>query len=210
VIFLNVYRFVSLGFILCALVACQTLAEQDSIGWYQDRGAVYPRHDKLVICHGFGCAHRTAITLQRSDKDKLAEIMAKGAKSAKEERAQLAKAVMWFEKRAGPVVGSTNDIGGLDMANARVKGQMDCIDEATNTTSLMLAMEDMGLFKHHRVGRPVARGFLLDGRYPHATATLIETATNTAHAIDPWPYGNGENVDVMLLSKWFATWPGRS
>ncbi len=111
---------------------------------------------------------------------------------------------MWFEAHVAPKAGSANDVGGLDMQNAGKRGQMDCIDEATNTTSLLWILDKHGLLKHHHVGRPVARGFFLDGRYPHATATLIETESNTAYAIDPWPYGNAEDVDIMLLSVWMT------
>jgi hypothetical protein len=201
-------RLSGLAFMAFALVACQTLAEQDSLGWYKDRGAVAPQQNKVVICHGFGCVHRTVVTLTPADRTQLANIMAQGKASPDQERQQLKAAVMWFEKRTGPIAGSENDVGGLDMANARVRGQMDCIDEATNTTSLMLVMEQWGLFQHHTVGRPVARGFLLDGRYPHATATLIEQNSGNAYSIDPWPYGNGENVDIMPLSTWSKVRPG--
>lgn len=112
-------------------------------------------------------------------------------------------AVSWAEKRVAKTVGSENDIGGLDMQNAGVRGQMDCIDEATNTTSLLLVAEARGMLKHHRVTTPVARGFFLDGRYPHATAVVVEKRSGTAFAIDSWPHPNGAPPNVLRLDNWF-------
>jgi hypothetical protein len=204
------FQIISSFFLIIILPSCQEAAQQSSLGWYQDRGAVSPRNDRIVICHAFGCARRTVYALSPSDKTKLKAFLKAGSASAIEERKAIAKAVMWFEKRVGPIVGSDKDIGGLDMQNAGVAGQMDCIDEATNTTSLLLILEENTFLKYHTVGSPVARGFFLDGRYPHATATLIETVNNQAYAIDPWPYGNGENVDVMPLQAWFNKRPSTS
>ena len=114
---------------------------------------------------------------------------------------------MWMEARVGPVIGSDGDVGGLDMWNAGEHGQMDCLDEATNTTTTLLILGQNGLLNHHTVGYPVARGFFLDGRYPHATAVVEETETGERWAIDPWPYANAEDVDVMTLDAWYATFP---
>ena len=81
---------------------------------------------------------------------------------------------------------------------------MDCIDEATNTTSLLLVAQRRGMLKHHRVTTPVARGFFLDGRYPHATAVVKEKASGRAYAVDSWPKANGAKPDILDLDDWFA------
>ncbi|WP_430512409.1 hypothetical protein [Pannonibacter phragmitetus] len=101
-------------------------------------------------------------------------------------------------------LGTTPDIGGLDMRNAGVPGQMDCIDEASNTTSLLLYAEREGMLRHHSVVSPVARGFLLDGRYPHATAVLREMRSGQAHAIDSWVHDSGKPPVIQPLESWFA------
>lgn len=124
------------------------------------------------------------------------------ARSAAAERAGIRRMIAWAERRVAPAVGSTDDVGGLDLWNAGVNGQMDCIDEATNTTSYLLVAERNGLLHHHVVSRPVARGFFLDGRYPHATATL-RADDGTAWAVDSWPRKNGALPDVMPLDAWF-------
>ncbi|PLX39310.1 MAG: hypothetical protein C0606_01910 [Hyphomicrobiales bacterium] len=173
--------------------------------WYATHGAAEPTHTRVVICHGFGCYWRTPFQYSDKDLTKIRRMLAGGGRSPKAERAAMAKAVAWAEKRVAPIVGSANDIGGFDASGAGVRGQMDCIDEATNTTSLLKLAEKRGWLKHHRVTTPVARGFFLDGRYPHATAVVVEKTTGTAYAIDSWPRANGHSPDVMALDDWFAS-----
>ena len=41
-----------------------------------------------------------------------------------------------------------------------------------------------GYLRHHRVEAPSARGFFIDGRYPHATAVLTDTDSGERWAVD--------------------------
>lgn len=193
--------------LMSLVVGCAGQEQGSATAWYGEQNGVPPKTSKIFICHGFGCNLKTAVRFSPGDIEELRGILAEGEGSASQERIAIAKAVQWQEKRVGPIVGSDKDIGGLDMRNANVPGQMDCIDESTNTTSLLLVAEENGMLTHHRVGRPVARGFLLDGRYPHATASIIEFDTGTAYAVDSWPQANAEKPDVILLSTWMKTWP---
>ena len=198
--------------LLCAglLAGCAGQAAGTPKRWYAYRDAVEPKPAKVVICHGFGCTWRTSVGFSTRDIKALAGILQSGKASPKAERQAIARAVQWQEKRVAPVVGSSNDVGGLDLQNAGVRGQMDCIDEATNTTSLLVVAERNGLLKHHDVRSPVARGFFLDGRYPHATAVIAETAGGKTYAVDSWPNANGIAPDVMSLDRWFAQYPNAS
>ena len=80
--------------------------------------------------------------------------------------------------------------------------QLDCIDESKNTTTLLKLIEKRGWLSHHRVGRPKHRGFLLDLRYPHNTATVIEKDSGEAWAIDSWIPANAAFPDIMPLKIW--------
>lgn len=177
------------------------------LSWYPTQSARAPQNLNIGICHAFGCQRQTQVQLTQSDVDHLAGIMQAGQGSAQAERAAVKQAVMWMEKRVGPFVGSDDDVGGLDLQNSGVPGQMDCLDETTNTTTTLIVLAENGLLDYHAPAHPVARGFFLDGRYPHATAVLRETASGEDWAIDPWPYANGVDVDVMPLDEWYATWP---
>ncbi len=199
-------RFLALLAAVLALAGCVS-SGLNPLGWYATQNARQPAGLTLGICHGFGCQHQTTVRLGEADVAALARIMQAGQENAAAERAAVREAVMWVEARVGPVVGSDADIGGLDMWNAGVEGQMDCLDETTNTTTTLLLLADNGLLTHHSPAYPVARGFFLDGRYPHATAVLRDDATGEDWAIDPWPHANAEDVDVLPLSEWYAIWP---
>ncbi|MCB1507547.1 MAG: hypothetical protein KDI98_01900 [Hyphomicrobiaceae bacterium] len=201
-------RFTALSsFLALFLAGCAATGGGEPVSWYGFNDFPPPRGEQMVICHGFGCALRTPVTVSPADRSRLAAILAEGHATPAAEREAIGRAVRWFETRIGPSVGSVNDIGGLDLQNAGVRGQMDCIDESTNTLSLLLYLDRIGALRHHTVGRPVARGFFLDGRYPHATAVVAEKEGGARFAVDPWPYGNGAGVDIMPLERWFAIHP---
>ncbi|QDG77739.1 hypothetical protein [Labrenzia sp. PHM005] len=187
---------------LLVLGGCAGQATSDARGWYGNQDGVAPKSAKVYICHGFGCTYKTPINYSRKDLNRIRSILASGKSSPAAERKAIGKAVQWQERRVAAQVGSQNDVGGFDAENSRKPGQMDCIDESTNTTSLLLIAEKNGFLKHHKVSSPVARGFLLDGRYPHATATVTEKKTGTAYAIDSWVRANGAKPDIMPLAKW--------
>ena len=81
-------------------------------------------------------------------------------------------------------------------------GQFDCIDSSRNTTSLLLVLDQLKLLRYHDVDVPVARGFLIDGRYPHVTAVLVEKASGTKWAVDSWTVGYGQDLEIMPLERW--------
>lgn len=191
--------------VAAGLGGCSALHEGRPDAWFAARGGVPPHGtNRIVVCHGFGCHLKTAVGLSGVD---LATMRRKigPARTAREERAGIARMIAWAEVRVAREVGSANDVGGLDLANAGVAGQMDCIDEAANTTSYLLVAQKAGLLRHHGVGRPVARGYFLDGRYPHATAVIV--ADGTPWAVDSWPNANGAKPDIMPLATWYATSP---
>jgi hypothetical protein len=126
--------------------------------------------------------------------------MAAGAQSPKAERAAVSRAVRYYEDRAAGVIG-IRDQPKSDASQHHRRGQMDCVDESTNTRSLLLYLERRGLLKHHTVGRNVTRGFLLDGRYPHATAVLRDRSGKN-WTVDSWYEPMGGPPDIMPLSEW--------
>lgn len=195
----------AMGMLLFAgllLGGCAGQSAGDVRSWYGNHNGVAPKTAKIYICHGFGCAYKTPIDYSSSDLNKLDRIFASGKSSAAAERKAIGRAVQWQERRVAAQAGSHTDAGGFDISNAGVRGQMDCIDESTNTTSLLLLAEKHGFLKHHRVSSPVARGIFLDLRYPHATATVTEKTTGRVYAIDSWVRGNGQKPDILPLETW--------
>jgi hypothetical protein len=186
--------------LICACIAASPAPARD---WYAARGAPPPAGNRIYICHGYSCRIVTPVTLSATEIGRIAAPL-KGSRSAEAEREALAKAVQAFEKLVGAHVGTSGDLAQTQIGQAE-DGQMDCIDEATNTTSLLRVLAEQGALKHHRVLQPAARGFFLDGRYPHATAVIAETEGGGKWAIDSWPRANAEPPLVQPLSEWFRS-----
>ena len=157
----------------------------------------------VIVCHDFGCAQRTPIGLGAGDLATLSSLLAPGRASAEAERRAIAAAGAWFDRRVGPAAGTTHRIARANGLGEQNKlGQMDCIDTSRNSTSLLLILEQLHLLKHHKVEGPEARGFLLDGLGPHATAVLTDIHTGKQWAVDSWTHKYGEKPDVIPLDVW--------
>jgi hypothetical protein len=162
-----------------------------------------PTTRMVVVCHDFGCAQRTPVGLSSGDLAALSSLMASGRASAEAERRAVAAAGAWFDRRIGPAAGTTHRVARANgFGSQNTVGQMDCIDTSRNSTSLLLILEQLHLLHHHKVEAPEARGFLLDGRGPHATAVLTDIHTGKQWAVDSWTHKYGEKPDVMPLDVW--------
>ncbi|WP_269930006.1 hypothetical protein [Aminobacter sp. HY435] len=155
---------------------------------------------RLTICHGYGCAFRARLDLGPADARRLAAILSAGRASPAAERAAIAKAVSYFEKRAQQVTG-VRDQPKSEFGASKIKGQMDCVDESTNTDALLRYLQGRGLLKHHKVQSRTSRGFLLDGRYPHWTA-VVSSPDGVKWAVDSWYAPMGGAPDILPLNEW--------
>jgi hypothetical protein len=155
----------------------------------------------LVVCHGFGCAYRDSFVLTPA-RVKTLKTMLGAAKSAKDERKVLAKAVAWFDREGGRTAGT---VGRIARASATTKSgptQMDCIDLTANITELLIVLDRNKMLKFHHVGEPVSRGLFVDGKQPHTTPVIIENASSTAWSVDSWTKAYGESPDIMTITEW--------
>jgi hypothetical protein len=168
--------------------------------WYDARGGRAPDGDRIYVCHGYSCRIVTPLTLSAADIQAIAAPLGAGAADAAAERAALSRAVQIFETLVGARIGTSADLPATQVGRSR-PDQTDCIDEATNTTSVLRVLKQHGYLKHHRVLQPSSRGFFLDGRYPHSTAVISETG-GAKWAVDSWPRANGEAPVIEPLSKW--------
>ena len=152
------------------------------------------------VCHGYGCYFKTNVTLTGADRSRIASIMASGRKSPEGERAAVRRAVQVFEQRNTQVIGVV-DRPKMDFGKGRERGQMDCVDESTNTDHFLRYLQGAGLLQFHTVARRDSRGSFFDGRYPHFTAVLKDRS-GTLWAVDSWYEPGGGAPDVMTLAEW--------
>lgn len=163
-----------------------------------------PSASAMTVCYGFVCRRREILNFSAGDRAALTRIMDSGHASAVAERAAAQRAVIWFDRRMGPVIGTNKRVANADVRALDDKHNYDCWDTTRNTTSLLLVMQEWGLFKYHVVGNPHYRGNALVLQTPHNTAVLVERATKVEWVVDLWPRGYGQPPDVMTVEKWVA------
>ncbi len=167
-----------------------------------------PKGATVHVCHAYGCKIRTKFTFHDKDIAELAAIMKKWrtkADTAEEERRGIAYAIGWMETRIGNIIGTKDDRPGMDFSASGDPTQQDCVDEATNTTSYLTALQNKGLIRHHTVAVPFARENYLRGvaGWTHWTAVLVETKDKQRWAVDSWIYANGENPAIVKAEEWY-------
>src|SRR6195256_1553847 len=65
-----------------------------------------PSATSMTVCYGFVCRRREILDFTPGDRNALTQILAAGRASAAAERAAVQKAVIWFDRRTGPVIGT--------------------------------------------------------------------------------------------------------
>ena len=157
-----------------------------------------PTAQRMTVCYSFGCRRREILDFTAGDHNALAQILATGRASAAAERAAVQKAVIWFDRRMGPVIGTDKRVAKADFRYFDDKHNYDCWD----TTRLLLVLQQWGLLKYHVVGDPHYRGNALVLQTPHNTAVLVDRATKVEWVVDMWPRGYLQPPDVMTVEKW--------
>jgi hypothetical protein len=187
------------------LGAAAARADRDSViaETYPQYSVSPPTTSQIVVCHDFGCQGRAVLAITAADRQQLTGIMASGRASAAAERAAVAQAGAWFDRRIARAAGTVNHVARAGMSYTfKPEGQLDCIDTSRNTTTLLLLLDMLHLLRHHAVDAPRARGFLFDGKPPHATAVLLERATGKRWSVDAWTRAYGQKPEIMALDRW--------
>jgi hypothetical protein len=169
-----------------------------------------PAPGKFSVCHGFSCAQVTQVGLNDAQWFAVTSVFEHAAATPEEERAQIAQAIGKFETIVGVLAGTSGDLGENSISGLDLSGQMDCIDESTNTTTYLRILVKAGFLRWHRVEDRVTRGWFLFG-WPHTTAVVSEREGGRRWAIDSWFFANGHPPAVAPLEVWQRGWrPGKA
>lgn len=163
------------------------------------------------LCSGYGCRtyHPTGFT--ESEWNRVEALFKAQATSPEEERRLIAKAIALMEQFIGPKTGTDIDKARAVVINFSTKGQMDCIDEAINSTTYIYLLRKYGLIKLHSLGKPVRRN-LNDLSYPHSSATIHEIGKEKIEegdghfVVDSWFHKNGARAEVIPVRIWKGRW----
>ncbi|MCC3861430.1 hypothetical protein [Pseudemcibacter aquimaris] len=168
-------------------------------------------HRSFGVCHGYGCKNYQTTGLTDQEWARVEYIFNGDVKNAEEERMLIAKSIALIEQFIGPKTGTANDKAKAAVISLNTKGQMDCIDEAFNTSSYLYLMRQAGFIKFHTLGKPLRRNFN-ELSYPHSSATIHEIGkekiiTGDGHfVVDSWFHENGALAEIIPASTWDAPW----
>ena len=196
----------ALGVVVAVLVgvpAAKAVEMSSAVANLYNSVSIYPPSARsMTVCYGFVCRRREILDFTAGDRRALTQIMAAGRASAAAERAAVQKAVVWFDRRMGPILGTNKRVAKADFRYFDDKHNYDCWDTTRNTTSLLLVLREWGLLKHHVIGDPHYRGNTLVLQTPHNTAVLVDRASKVEWVVDLWPRGYLQPPDVMTVQKW--------
>lgn len=189
-------RFLLASFLLLPSVTHASIADITRI--YKQT----PKLEDFEICTGGGCAEVKQVGLTRDEWKVVADIFDEpsSVSDASLERKHIAEAIGALEKIVGAKTGTHTDRAGT-FDNANYPGQLDCNDEAINSTTYMRLMQQHGLIKLHQTEDMRTRSYFIFG-WPHSTAVIHELATGERYAVDSWFYDNGVPATIVPFAVW--------
>lgn len=161
-----------------------------------------PSKSEMTVCYGFVCRRRMTLVFSDADRRTLTQILLAGKANAAAERIALQKAMVWFDRRVGPVIGTNKRVAKADIRAGSDATNFDCFDTTRDTTSLLLVLQEWGLLKFHKVGNPRYRGNPFALQTPHNTAVVVDKASRVEWVVDLWPKKYAEAPDVMPVERW--------
>lgn len=158
-----------------------------------------PALDGFPVCYNFECSRQKTVKLDAQQWQTIRALFTPAAASSAEERAMIRRAIAQMEVFAGVLTGTSGELGG-NVAGAGLPGQMDCIDESTNTTTYLTLLQQNGLLSWHQVRERAQRDkWIID---IHWTAVMRDTDSGQLYAVDSWFLDNGQPPYIQRLEDW--------
>lgn len=159
-----------------------------------------PSPARFSVCSEHTCRRVTVEGLQPEQWQRERRLFLPPPLDAAQERERIAQAIALMEAMVGPLTGTEQDKG-RNFQGVGIEGQMDCIDESTNTTTYLTMLLKDGLLKWHSVEDRATRGFFIFG-WPHTTAVIRDTVTGQLYSVDSWFLDNGQPPYIQKLEDW--------
>jgi len=162
--------------------------------------------DAFKVCYGYGCKTVQTVTLNKVQWLVIEQLFLPKATSAKIERQQLSLAIAQMETFIGEITHTQEDLPGTFAAFFQDRShQMDCVDEATNTTLYLRLFRERGLMHFHKEDFRINRGFFLNG-WPHTSAVIEQLESGKRFAVDSWFHKNGIKPEIIPINLWYSGW----
>ncbi len=186
------------------LAACVLTPQPNARRYLEQYGVADPHPSNFTICYGYGCRDSARVQLSAAQWERVRGVFLPRPSDAIRERACIALAIGLMESMVGPLTGTDGDIGG-SLQGAFRKNQMDCEDEAVNTCTYLVMMQDEGLITFHDIYKPTMRGFMVMG-WPHVATVLKDKQTGERFVVDSWFEDNGHPAHVVPYREWKSGW----
>ena len=161
-----------------------------------------PTPASFSICHGHTCRFITQASFSPPQWQSIETGFVGGSESAEREREILPLIIGMMESIVGAQTGTGGDLA-ENHARHGESGQMDCIDESSNTLTYLTLLANANLLRWHRVGTRLNRGpYTFVMQAPHSAAEMIELATGSRYAVDSWFGANGQPALVVAQAVW--------
>ncbi len=215
------YRFVSqsLLLVICILqVACTghagsksplpiDIVRKESVRFETRQFERYPVPHAFTICAAYTCAELHQVSLSETQWQTIQQPFLADL-SAEQERQAIRQAIARLEQMVGNITGTSADRG-RNLSGWGLAGQMDCVDEATNTTVYLTMLQNDGLLRWHRVVARQSRG-ISSLQVPHFTAVIEQLDDRQGYAVDSWFLDNGQPPFIVPVDQWQAGWQPES
>lgn len=166
-------------------------------------GAARPRGTRATLCSAYGCKTQQKFTFSDKFMNGLRAIfMEMRTNDGFSERLFLKKAIAAMERESMESTGLQNDRPSIDLFGNLDPGQLDCVDEATNTTSFLLILNDAGLLRYNRILGPIWKGGLT--RWTHYAALIVDRKTKVQYAIDSGVTKQGGEPYIIEEGKFYV------
>jgi len=161
--------------------------------------AVDSRLPDITICYNYSCNRSARVRPAASEWQTVVNQFSPVARSPAEEREMVRRAVAVLEHIAGTQTPTFRDRGRNPIIDDW-PGQMDCIDESTNTARYLDLLQAQGLLRWHTAaGRAYRAPYLFD---PHWAGQLIELESGDLYVVDSWHLDNGNPPYIQAFSEW--------
>lgn len=191
------------------LSACAQNPHHLNTMYLERHASADPTPASFTVCHGFHCTEKKAVSLNREQWRRVAAAFEPRAKTARQERQQIARGLALMQSFVGPQTGTAvhqwTHRNLYVLPNLGDLSQLDCIDASVNTWTYMTMMERGGLMRLHRVAQLSYAGSLTD---PDVRNTAVVEEKNGGYfAVDASLVDHAEPPLIMPLAVWLDTWP---
>lgn len=164
-----------------------------------------PTVEQFPHCYGYGCPSHYLVELNERNWAEIEKVFKPRPKNAEQERRRIETAIGRFETIVGALTGTDKDVG--DTFKKTGDGQLDCVDESTNTSIYLDLLRQKGLLRFHDIEQPQIRlPFSGGGYWIHQTAVIKDKKTDELYAVDSWFDDNGHPAYVVPFEAWKHGW----